>query len=140
MQLKLTLKKLNLQKIFKERVINIYLENYERFKWENLVVYHVSRFYIKNKKQLTVYLLILCLCIHHPLHPVFHFISSLISLISPCHRSQITICYLPTPYISNTSFDVCNQLYSLSLTILGPTTQNNLPWLDGSKLHSKLCL
>ena len=50
MQLKLTLKKLNLQKIFKERVINIYLENYVRFKWENLVVYHVSRFYIKNKK------------------------------------------------------------------------------------------
>ena len=34
MKLKWTLKKLNLQKIFKQRVINIYLENYERFKCE----------------------------------------------------------------------------------------------------------
>ena len=26
------------------------------------------------------------------------------------------------------------------LTNFGPTTQNNLPWLGGSKLHRKLCL
>ena len=33
MQLKMTLKKLNLQN-YLQRVINIYFENYERFKWE----------------------------------------------------------------------------------------------------------
>ena len=32
-------------KIFKQKVINIYLENYERFKCEKPSLYHVSRFY-----------------------------------------------------------------------------------------------
>lgn len=35
---------------------------------KNLVVYHVSRFYIKKKTE--TLLAYLCLCIHHPLHPV----------------------------------------------------------------------
>ena len=46
------------------------------------------------------------------------------------------------PVISETYVYLMNdpmiQLYSLLLT--GPSTQNNLPWLSGSKLHSKLWL
>lgn len=52
---------------------------------KNLVVYHVSRFYIKKKTE--TLLAYLCLCIHHPLHPVSQLISTLMPLISPCHRS-----------------------------------------------------
>ena len=44
---------------------------------KNLVVYHVSRFYIKKKTE----------TLHHPLHPVSQLISTLMPLISPCHRS-----------------------------------------------------
>ena len=44
------LKETKSAKIFKQRVINIYLENYERFKCKkNLVVYRVNKFYIKNE-------------------------------------------------------------------------------------------
>ena len=55
----------------KQGVINIYLENYERFKCK--------------KSSGFAYL---CLCIHHPLHPVFYFISTLIPLISPCQGEE----------------------------------------------------
>ena len=81
---------------------------------KNLVVYHVSRFYIKKTETLLAYL---CLCIHHPLHPVSQLISTLMPLISPCHRSPDNL--LPSYHLltyPKKLFDVCNQLYSLSLT------------------------
>ena len=45
------LKETKSAKIFKQRVINIYLENYERFKCKNLVVYCVNKFYIKKNEK-----------------------------------------------------------------------------------------
>jgi len=46
------LKETKSAKVFKQRVINIYVENYQRFICEkNLVVYHVSRFHIKKLKK-----------------------------------------------------------------------------------------
>ena len=49
------LKETKSAKIFKQRVINIYLENYERFKCKNLVVYCVNKFYIKKRIKLKLY-------------------------------------------------------------------------------------
>ena len=62
-----------------------------------------------------------------------------ILLISPCHRSHDNL--LPSNQLltyPKIYLDMCNQLYSVSLINFGPRTQNNQPWLGGSKLHSKL--
>ena len=58
-----------------------------------------------------------------------------IPLISPCHRSPDNPSNQLLTY-PKTYFDMCNQLYSVSLINFGPTTQNSQPWLGGSKLHS----
>ena len=62
-----------------------------------------------------------------------------IPLISLCHRSPDNL--LPSNQLltyPKAYLDMCNKLYSVSLINFGPTTQNNPPWLGGSKLHSKL--
>ena len=74
--IEIDLKETKSAKIFIQRVINIYLENHE--KTETLLPH-------------------LCLCIHHPLHPVFYFFSTILPLISPCHRLPDNL--LP-PYLS----------------------------------------
>ena len=60
--IEIQLKKTTSAKIFKQREINIYLENYERFKCKTVVVYYVSRFNIKIKtKKTNVYIKLGCL-------------------------------------------------------------------------------
>ena len=54
-EIEFDLKETKSAKIFKQRVINIYLENYERFKCKNLVVYCVNKFYIKKRIKLKLY-------------------------------------------------------------------------------------
>jgi len=57
--IEIDLKETKSVKICNQRVVNIYLEHYERFKREK-VVYHVSRFYKKAETLLD------CLCLAYP--------------------------------------------------------------------------
>ena len=51
-EIEIDLKETKSAKVFKQIVINIYVENYQRFICEKtLVVYHVSRFHIKKLKK-----------------------------------------------------------------------------------------
>ena len=60
--IQIQLKKTTSAKILKQTEINIHLENYERFKCKTVVVYHVSRFYIKIKTKKLWYILYWAVC------------------------------------------------------------------------------
>ena len=99
---------------------------------KNLAVYRVNKFYIKKTKITETLLSYICFC-------NYHYLYIKIPMISTSHRSPDNL--LPSNQLltyPKTYLDMCSQLYSVSLIKFGPTTQNNQPWLGGSKLHSNL--
>ena len=133
MQLKLTLRTKS-AKIFKQMVVNTYFEYYKRFKCKKNLLYAIWEDFSKTDT-LIVYL---CSPSSTPCILIYLFINTSDLTLPQLTRQSST--FQSTPYLSQniSECDVRIQLYSSSFTNLEPTTQNNLPWLGGFKLHSKL--
>ena len=133
MQLKLTLRAKS-AKIFKERVVNIYLENYKRFKCKKNLLYAIWEDFIKTDTWIAY------LCPPYSTPCILIYLLVNVSDLTLPQLTRQSSTFQSTPYLFQniSEFNVHIQLYSLSFTNLEPTTQNNLPWLGGFKLHSKL--
>ena len=107
---------------------------------KGLAVYRVNKLWKKNYNNWNFISLFLFLYLTSstPCILIYLYIKIPLMIWSHPATDHLTISFLPINSLP--CLDMCNQFYSVLLINFGPTTQNNQPWLGGSKLHSNLWL